>query len=89
MLAFAGPVPAADPPYFVTYTHHMEEPGALEVALENLAGRPQAGERFLGSLLEVEYGVKGWWTTEFYLDAQSTFHECTTYTAARAALGTF
>ena len=83
ILAFAARVSAADPPYFATYTHHMEEPGALEVAIENVAGRPQAGERFLGSLLELEYGVKGWWTTEVYFSGQSTRNDSTLFTGYR------
>src|SRR5258708_808298 len=55
-------------PYFVTYTHEMEEPGNLEIAMLNVTGKPSAGNRFWGSSVELEYGVTGWWTTELYLD---------------------
>jgi hypothetical protein len=60
-------VRAADGPFFVTYTHQMEEPGNLEIGLKNVTGKPDEN-RFLGSSLEFEYGLKGWWTTEVYLD---------------------
>ena len=83
ILALAAPIFAANSPYFVTYTHHMEELGAFEVALENVTGRPQAGERFLGSLLELEYGVKGWWSTEVYFSGQGTRHDGTLFTGYR------
>ena len=50
--------------YFVTYTHHMEEPGNLEFATKSVSGFPQAGNAFLGNAIEMEYGVKTWWTSE-------------------------
>ena len=69
--------------YFVTYTHHMEEPGSLEFATKSVAGFPRAGNRFLGSAVELEYGVKSWWTSEFYLDGQTTARESTIFTGLR------
>jgi len=70
-------------PYFVTYSHDMEEPGNLEINLGNVTGKPQMGNRFIGSALEFEYGVKTWWTTEFYLDGQMTQHDSTIFTGYR------
>jgi hypothetical protein len=70
-------------PFFITYTHQMEEPGNLELATKNVTGKPGDGSRFLGSTTELEYGIKGWWTTEFYLDGQATFGESTLFTGYR------
>ena len=67
-----APCWAGEGPFFITYTHQMEEPGNLEIATKNVTGRPGAGARFLGATTELEYGVKAWWTTEFYLDGQAT-----------------
>ncbi len=70
-------------PYFVTYDHHLEEPGNLEIANKSVFATQRGGRDFLGYLLELEYGVKGWWTTEFYLDGQSTFGDSTLFTGYR------
>ena len=74
---------AAEGPFFITYTHQMEEPGNLEIATKNVTGKPGFGDRFLGATTELEYGVKGWWTSEFYLDGQSTAGESTLFTGYR------
>jgi hypothetical protein len=74
---------AAEDPFLVTYTHQMEEPGNLEVTTKNVTGKPADGNRFLGSALEFEYGVKAWWTTELYLDGQTTAHDSTLFTGYR------
>lgn len=74
---------AQERPYFVTYSHEMEEPGNLEIEMSSAIGRPQAGNRFLGSTTELEYGVKAWWTAEFYLDGQTTWHDSTIFTGYR------
>src|SRR6478672_6653419 len=74
---------AGEGPFFVTYTHQMEEPGNLEIATKNLTAKPAGGNRFLGSTLEFEYGLKGWWTTEVYLDGQATGRESTVFTGYR------
>ncbi len=81
--AFPAPLRAGEGPYFVTYDHHLEEPGNLEVSLEPVFGVPKVGNGFLGSLTEIEYGAKGWWTTEFYLDGQRTWNESTVFTGFR------
>ena len=69
--------------YFVTYTHHMEEPGNLEFATKSVSGFPRAGNSFWGNALEFEYGVKTWWTSEFYLDSQTTANESSVFTGFR------
>ncbi len=74
---------AQERPYFLTYSHEMEEPGNLEIEFLNVSGKPPEGNRFLGSSLEVEYGIKTWWTTEFYLDGQTTRNESTIFTGYR------
>src|SRR5882724_12024611 len=69
--------------YFVTYTHHMEEPGNLEFATKSATGFPRAGNAFLGNAVELEYGVKTWWTSELYLDSQTTANESSLFTGFR------
>lgn len=69
--------------YFVTYTHHMEEPGNLEFATKSVSGFPKAGNAFWGHAMELEYGVKTWWTSELYLDSQSTANESSVFTGFR------
>ena len=34
--------------------------------------------------MELEYGVTAWWTTEFYIDSQTTFGDSAAYLPARA-----
>lgn len=74
---------AGEGPFFVTYSHQMEEPGNLEVTTKNVTGQPAAADRFLGSALEFEYGAKAWWTTEVYLDGQTTAGDGTIFTGFR------
>jgi hypothetical protein len=81
--SFLPLVHAQERPYFVTYSHEMEEPGNLEIANLSVVGTPASGSRFLGSTLEFEYGVKAWWTSEIYLDGQSTQHDSTIFTGFR------
>lgn len=68
---------AADKFYFVTYSHNMEEWRNLEISPNLVFGVPKVSNRFLANWTELEYGVKGWWTTEFYVDGQKTFHDST------------
>ena len=70
-------------PNFVTYTHQMEEPGNLEINTKSVAGKPEGGTRFLGSAMEFEYGATAWWTSEFYLDGQTTSADSTLFTGFR------
>lgn len=82
LLAFPSR-PQAQENYFVTYTHNMEEPGTLEVSNKSVSGFPRDGNSFLGSAVEFEYGVKTWWTSEVYLDGQTTANESTVFTGWR------
>jgi hypothetical protein len=84
LLGAAGLASAQEMPYFITYTHHMEEPGSLEIAVNPVIGVPKGGARhFTASSLELEYGVNGWWTSELYLDAQKTGRDSALYTGWR------
>lgn len=74
---------AQEPPYFVTYSHHLEEPGNLEIESNSNFSTQRAGNDFLATTTELEYGVKAWWTAEFYLDGQSTFNDSTIFTGFR------
>ena len=74
---------SAEAPFLITYTHQMEEPGNLEITTKDVIGKPRGGSRFLGSALEFEYGVKAWWTTELYLDGQTTARDSTLFTGYR------
>ncbi len=68
----------------MTYSHELEEPGNLEIAAKSVTGAPRAGNAFVATALELEYGVNGWWTTELYLDGQTTASESTVFTGFRA-----
>ena len=74
---------AGDGPFFVTYTHQMEEPRNLELTTKNVTGKPEDGNRFLGTAAEFEYGITGRWTTELYLDGQATSRESAVFTGYR------
>jgi len=73
------PAKAQENPYFVTYDHNLEEPGNLEVEYFSTFSTQRTGNNFHSYWTEFEYGVTAWWTTEFYLDAQTTFHDSTVY----------
>lgn len=79
--ALSRPLMAQENPYFVAYDHNLEEPGNLEVEYFSTFGTQRTGNDFHAYWTEFEYGVTAWWTTEIYLDAQSTFHDSTVYSA--------
>lgn len=83
LFAVGGRCSAQERPYFVTYSHEMEEPGNLEIESYGVVGRPPGGNRFLGDATEFEYGVKAWWTTEFYLDGSAVANDSTVFTGFR------
>ena len=84
LLSIAVPAASAqEKPYFVTYDAQMEEPRNLEIGFHPVFGLPKAGNSFVGSSLEFEYGLKVWWTTEFYLDGQRTLGDSTIFTGFR------
>ncbi len=74
---------AQEKPYFVTYSQDLEEPGNLEVETKSALADPEGGNRFGAMVLEFEYGVRAWWTSELYLDGQTTAHESTLFTGYR------
>jgi len=82
-VAVSAAAAAQERPYFVTYSHEMEEPGNLDIEVFNAVGKPPGANRFLGSDIEFEYGVKTWWTSEFYLDGQATVNDSTIFTGYR------
>lgn len=82
--AIAVPARAQDRAYFVTYDHYLEEPGNLEVALASTVGVPRGGRSgYAAPWLELEYGVKGWWTTELYLEGVATRRDGSGFTGWR------
>jgi hypothetical protein len=67
----------------VTYDHYLEEPGSLDVEYFSTFGTQRGGDDFHAFWAEFEYGVTAWWTTEVYLDGQTTFGDSTIFTGAR------
>jgi hypothetical protein len=75
---------AQEAPYFVTYDHHLEEPRNLEIATSSTIGVPRSGQQaYFAPYLELEYGVKVWWTSDFYLEGQSTPGDSAVFTGWR------
>jgi hypothetical protein len=74
---------AEEPPYFVTYSEVLEEPGNLELAQKGTTAAPKDASGFYSSTLELEYGAKAWWTTELYLQGQGTVNDSTIFTGFR------
>jgi hypothetical protein len=83
-LFFAEISLAQESPFFVTYTHHMEEPGDLDIETSSTTGVPRSGQRFYSApYLEFEYGVTAQWTSELYLEGQSTWGDSSVFTGWR------
>lgn len=74
---------AQDKPYFVTYSHDLEEPGNLEIETKTALATPDGGNRYGATAMELEYGTRAWWTTELYLDGQATMQDSTLFTGWR------
>lgn len=70
-------------PYIVTYDHYLEEPGSLEIEYFSTFGTQRGGNDFHAFWAEFEYGATAWWTTELYLDGQTTFNDSTLFTGFR------
>src|SRR5208282_264129 len=70
-------------PYIVTYDHYLEEPGSLEVEYFSTFGTERGGNDFHAFWTEFEYGATAWWTTELYVDGQTTFNDSTIFTGFR------
>ena len=77
------PLRAQEPPYFVTYSDALEEPGNLEIAYKGINAAPKNANAFNSATLELEYGLKAWWTTEIYLNGQATQNDSTVFTGFR------
>jgi len=73
VLAQPSQAVAQETPYFVAYSHHLEEPGNLEIEAYSIYGTQKGGPDFIAPWIEMEYGVTAWWTTELYIDTQHTF----------------
>jgi hypothetical protein len=67
----------------VAYDHYLEEPGNLEIEYFSTYGTQRGGSDFHSYWMEFEYGATAWWTTEFYLDGQTTFGDSTILTGIR------
>jgi hypothetical protein len=80
---FSCRLAAQENPYFVSYDHNLEEPGNLEVEYFSTFGTQRAGNDFHAFWMEFEYGVTAWWTTELYLDEQTTFNDSTVFTGVK------
>jgi len=70
-------------PYIVAYDHYLEEPGNLEIEYFSTFGTQRGGNDFHAFWTEFEYGATAWWTTEFYVAGQTTFHDSTVFTGVR------
>jgi hypothetical protein len=80
---FSPSLQAQESPYIVAYDHYLEEPGNLEIEYFSTFGTQRAGNNFHSFWTEFEYGATAWWTTEFYLDGQTTFHDSTVFSGFR------
>jgi hypothetical protein len=75
---------AQEAPYFVTYDHHLEEPGNLEIAAWTTLGVPRSGQNlFFAPFSEFEYGITARWTAELYLEGQATSGDSAVFTGWR------
>lgn len=75
---------AQESPYFVTYDHHLEEPGNLEIETYTTSGIGRAGQNsYVAPYMELEYGVTGRWTSELYLEGQGTVGDSAVFTGWR------
>ncbi len=83
-LTFVAPaLRGQESPYVVTYDHYLEEPGNLEIEYFSTFGTQRGGNDFHAFWAEFEYGATAWWTTELYLEGQTTFNESTIFTGYR------
>jgi hypothetical protein len=83
LLFFPSSALSQENPYIVTYDHYLEEPGNLEIEYFSTFGTQRAGNNFHAFWMELEYGATAWWTTELYVDGQSTFGDSTVFTGVR------
>jgi hypothetical protein len=77
------PAGAQESPYIVTYDHLPRRAGQSRSRVLLNLWHTTWRINFHAYWMEFEYGVKAWYTTEFYLDGQSTFGESTIFTGFR------
>lgn len=71
-------------PNFITYDHHMEEAGNLEISTQSTVGlQKQNLPTYLGQLLEFEYGMTDRWSSSLYLEGAAQQHDSTVFTGFR------
>ena len=85
LLSACSPAPTLgqENPYIVAYDHYLEEPGNLEIEYFSTFGTQRGGNDFHAFWAEFEYGATAWWTTELYVDGQTTFHDSPVFTGFR------
>jgi hypothetical protein len=83
LLLFPALLRAQEPPYFVTYSDVMEEPGNLEVSYKGINAAPKNANSFNSATVEFEYGLKAYWTTEVYLSGQHTQNDSAIFSGYR------
>lgn len=88
MLAVSVPcVLAQEVPYFVTYDHHLEEPGNLVLETFATTGIPsnrEPGQHFyIAPYMEMEYGLTNRLTTALYWEGQGTAGDSALFTGWR------
>jgi len=84
LLASAGFSAGQESPFFVTYNHHMEEPGNFDIEVSSTSDVPRSGQQtYFAPYMELEYGVTARWTTELYIEGQSTSGDSTVFTGWR------
>ena len=71
-ILFVPGIRAQEKPYFVTYSHDLEEPGNLEIETKSAIAQPDGANQYGAFATELEYGVRAWCTSELYLDGQTT-----------------
>ena len=80
-------VMAQEVPYFVTYDHHLEEPGNLVLETFTTTGIPsgrEPGQHFyIAPYMEIEYGLTNRLTTSLYWEGQGTAGDSAVFTGWR------
>lgn len=83
-LSLALAATAQDSPNFVTYDHHIEDKGDLEVSTQTTIGLPKRSlPAYWAPLLEFEYGATNRWTTSLYLEGAGQGNDATVFTGFR------
>jgi hypothetical protein len=94
LLLWASFAHAQESPYFVTYDHHLEEPGNIAVETFTTMGVPRTPEPhepwerpqsfYAAPYIEVEYGLTQKVTTSLYIEGQGTVGDSALFTGWRA-----